>query len=204
VAGENKLRQLRLAKAAGLRVPETLISNDPARVRAFFDACGGDMVTKMLTAYSVSMDGNSPFVYTSAVSAADLTDLDGLAYAPMVFQRNIAKDHELRVAYVDGEVFVGATHAGKSDAGKTDWRRVRSAENPWLAGHLAQEVVERVRVLMTGLGLVFGALDFIVTPEGEQVFLEVNPSGEWGMLEKFADLPIAAAIAAALARRMNL
>jgi len=61
-----------------------------------------------------------------------------------------------------------------------------------------------VRVLMTGLGLVFGALDFIVTPEGEQVFLEVNPSGEWGMLEKFADLPIAAAIAAALARRRNL
>ena len=37
---------------------------------------------------------------------------------------------------------------------------------------------------MEALGLRFGAIDFIRTPEGEHVFLEVNPSGEWGMLEK--------------------
>jgi glutathione synthase/RimK-type ligase-like ATP-grasp enzyme len=51
---------------------------------------------------------------------------------------------------------------------------------------------------MSELGLVFGAVDFICTPAGEYVFLEVNPGGEWGMLERDLRLPISEAIAAAL------
>jgi len=38
----------------------------------------------------------------------------------------------------------------------------------------------------------------IVTPEGEHVFLEVNPLGQWGMLERDLGLPISQAIAEAL------
>ena len=51
---------------------------------------------------------------------------------------------------------------------------------------------------MSELGLVFGAVDLIRTPSGEHVFLEVNPSGEWGMLERDLGLPISEAIAEAL------
>ena len=51
---------------------------------------------------------------------------------------------------------------------------------------------------MSELGLVFGAVDLICTPEREYVFLEVNPSGEWGMLERDLGLPISEAIAKAL------
>jgi hypothetical protein len=38
----------------------------------------------------------------------------------------------------------------------------------------------------------------ICTPSGEYVFLEVNPGGEWGMLERDLRLPISEAIAEAL------
>jgi glutathione synthase/RimK-type ligase-like ATP-grasp enzyme len=51
---------------------------------------------------------------------------------------------------------------------------------------------------MSELGLVYGAIDLICTPAGEYVFLEVNPGGEWGMLERDLGLPIADAIARAL------
>lgn len=51
---------------------------------------------------------------------------------------------------------------------------------------------------MSKLGLVFGAVDLICTPSGELVFLEVNPGGEWGMLERDLGLPISEAIADAL------
>jgi glutathione synthase/RimK-type ligase-like ATP-grasp enzyme len=56
---------------------------------------------------------------------------------------------------------------------------------------------------MGKFGLLFGSLDFILTPSGEYVFLEINPVGEWGMLEKDLDLPIASAIADALLQRKN-
>lgn len=45
---------------------------------------------------------------------------------------------------------------------------------------------------------VFGAFDFAVTSDGEWVFLEVNPNGQWAFVEQVTGLPIAAAIADAL------
>jgi len=55
-----------------------------------------------------------------------------------------------------------------------------------------------LKTLTSELGIVFGADDLICTPSGEHVFLEVNPGGEWGMLERDLDLPISDALAEAL------
>ncbi len=57
-----------------------------------------------------------------------------------------------------------------------------------------------VRRFMAMLHLRFAAIDFVVRPDGEWVFLEVNPNGQWEWIEQETDLPIAAAIAAELSR----
>ncbi len=50
--------------------------------------------------------------------------------------------------------------------------------------------------LMQRLDLCFGAIDIIRRPDGEYVsLLEVNPQGEWGMLQKYLGYPIAETIA---------
>jgi acetyl/propionyl-CoA carboxylase alpha subunit len=43
--------------------------------------------------------------------------------------------------------------------------------------------------------LEFGALDFIVDPEGNWWFLEVNPSGQWLWIETLTGLDISGEIA---------
>jgi glutathione synthase/RimK-type ligase-like ATP-grasp enzyme len=45
------------------------------------------------------------------------------------------------------------------------------------------------------LGLNFAAYDFIVTPNEEFYFLEVNPGGQWLWLEKKTGLEISKALA---------
>jgi glutathione synthase/RimK-type ligase-like ATP-grasp enzyme len=195
---QDKLRQLRLARALGLEVPRTLVTNDAARVRAFFEQVHGYMVAKMLTPLSQSMQGGQPFVYTSAIGPEDLEELEGLHHSPMVFQERLDKAHELRVAVVGSHCFTGAIDASGSVEGQVDWRRSRPDECHWERGELPAEVAARLVRLVASLGLVYGAADFIVTPEGRYVFLEVNPGGEWGMLEHELDLPIAAAFAEAL------
>ncbi|WPB74802.1 MvdC family ATP-grasp ribosomal peptide maturase [Archangium violaceum] len=195
----NKLRQLRLAMALGLEVPPTLVTNDAERVRAFFARAGGHLVAKMQTPLTQSMAGGQPFVYTSAIGPEDLDKLEGLCHSPMMFQERIDKANELRVAVVGGRCFVGAIDASRSVEGQVDWRRSRPDEVRWQKGELPSEVAERLVRLVAELGLVYGAADFIVTPDGRHVFLEVNPGGEWGMLEKELGLPIAAALADALA-----
>ncbi|MET0401501.1 MAG: MvdC/MvdD family ATP grasp protein [Cystobacter sp.] len=197
-AAGNKARQLRLARAHGLEIPRTLVTNDAARVRAWFDEVGGRVVAKMLTPLSQSMDGRQPFVYTSAIGPEQLEELDGLRYSPMVFQQRIDKAHELRVIVVGERCFVGVIDASRSAAGQVDWRRSRPDECSWSVGVLPGDVERRLVRVVAALGLVYGAADFIVTPDGRYVFLEVNPAGEWGMLEKELGLPIAAALADAL------
>ena len=52
---------------------------------------------------------------------------------------------------------------------------------------------------MQQLNLSFGAFDFILTPDDEYVFLEVNSSGQSGWIEDITKMPISKAIANTLA-----
>jgi MvdC family ATP-grasp ribosomal peptide maturase len=197
-AAENKQRQLRIAAQSGLRIPRTLVTNDPDAARQFFKETEGRMVAKLLRPLTVSMNAPSLFVYTSQVGEEDLAKAETLRHSPMVFQELIPKERELRVAWVAGEAFTGALDASGTSRGQTDWRLASPEECSWQRAELPVEVTRGLQSLMTELGLVFGAIDLICTPAGEHVFLEVNPGGEWGMLERDLGLPIADAIARAL------
>jgi len=48
--------------------------------------------------------------------------------------------------------------------------------------------------LVARLGLRFGAIDIIVTPDDRYVFLEINPNGQWLWIEEETGLPIRDAI----------
>ena len=202
-AAENKLRQLRIAKDVGLSIPRTLLTNDPQAARAFFPQVNGKMVAKLLTSLTYSMEGSPFFVYTSTVNEDDLQDAESLRYSPMVFQEQIPKQRELRVVFVAGHLFVGALDASRYSATTMDWRRAKPEECIWEPWQLPSDVADCLNSFMATLGLTFGALDFIHTPDEQYVFLEVNPIGEWGMLERDLDYPIAEAIADALVNYLH-
>ncbi|HEX8633159.1 MAG TPA: MvdC family ATP-grasp ribosomal peptide maturase [Pyrinomonadaceae bacterium] len=195
---ENKLLQLRFAQDAGLCIPRTLLTNDAGRAREFFRENGGAVVAKLLTPLTVGMSADSAFVYTNEISAGDLEDAGGLRHSPMVFQERIPKSLELRIAYVAGKFFVGALDASRSARGRIDWRRAAPGECQWRREDIPLELKAQLTTLMHRLQLVYGAIDIIRTPAGQHVFLEVNPGGEWGMLERDLELPISEAIADAL------
>lgn len=193
---ENKLVQLRCAQRAGLRVPRTIVGNDPDEVRALWQACRGQLVTKMLTPVSRSMGPPPAAVYTRTLAQADLDDLDGLALSPMIFQERIDKRRELRVVYVAGQLFVGAL-----DATDDDWRAPRTGTgSPWQPDALPDDVAAQLCATIRALGLGFGVADILRARDGSHAFLEINPIGEWGMLERDLGLPIADAIARELCR----
>src|SRR6185503_15204514 len=174
------------------------VTNDPAAARQFFAETDGQTVAKLLRPLEISMDAANSFVYTNRVREEDLGGAEALRHSPMVFQELIPKAFELRVAYVAGKTFAGALDATGTSRGHTDWRRAAPEECRWQKAQLPTEVTTSLQVLMSELGLVFGAIDLICTPKGEYMFLEVNPGGEWGMLERDLGLPISDAIAEAL------
>lgn len=193
-AADNKTRQLRLAREVGLVIPPTLITAEPAAVRRFFAAHDGQVVAKLQTPLGYSMAGGGGLA-TRLLRPADLDALDSLRHCPMIFQRYIDKALELRIAWVDGRALVGALDGARCGV---DWRYESTAN--WEPHTLPEVVHQRLAALMARLGLRQGAIDLIVTPAGEYVFLEVNPNGEWGMLERELGLPISEALAEALVR----
>jgi len=188
---ENKQLQLILAKQCGLTIPNSLLSNSPAAVKEFYFQENGSIISKMLTPLTNFMKSSTSFVYTSKVEEKHLDNLDGLKYCPMQFQQEIQKEYELRVIYVDGNFFTGkiATSA-ITDENKPDWRRATQEDFFWQAYQLPEDICQKINKLMSKLSLNFGALDIIRATNGDYVFLEVNPCGEWGMLQKILDYPI--------------
>jgi len=197
---EHKPLQLRLARRLGLDVPRTLSTNDPEAVRAFARRAPGGIITKMMASFAVYEDGVENVVFTNPVSDADLADLEGLDLCPMTFQERIDKALELRVTVVGQQVFAASIDSQASPRARHDWRRDGAAmAADWRRYELPAEVAANTLALMDSLGLTYGACDFIVTPDGRHVFLEVNPTGEFMWLVRHAGLPIDEAIAGVLA-----
>jgi D-alanine-D-alanine ligase-like ATP-grasp enzyme len=53
------------------------------------------------------------------------------------------------------------------------------------------------------LGLRYGAFDLVYTPDGEYVFLEVNPNGQWYFMQLGIDLPLVETMAELLAGKTD-
>lgn len=195
----NKMLQLNMAGKHGLKVPETLFSNDAGKVTDFFHReCNGKMVAKLHGSLTKSMNGEN-FLSTHIIDHDSLGNIEDIAYCPMIFQPYIEKAYELRIVYVDGTFFTGKINNSEH----TDWRVVREGYY-WSEYDLPESVEEGLSGMMKEMNLYLGAIDMIRGKDGAYYFLEVNPQGEWGMLQKYLDFPIAQRIADQLIKRIPI
>lgn len=193
----HKPRQLKIAQQLGLEVPETVITNDPDEVRELAARCPGGVVAKMMSSFAVfDAQGREHVVFTNLLGEEDLDHLDGLDLAPMTFQEAVEKRVELRVTVVGREVFTAAIDPSKSERATHDWRRDGAGLlRDWVEHPLPDEVADQLLALCDRLGLNYGAIDIIVTPDDRHVFLEINPVGEFFWLEHTPGFPLTRAIA---------
>lgn len=191
---ENKILQLHLARAVGLEIPSTLVTSDPRRVKEFVRRHPGGTIMKALEP--------SPMVdevlFTQMITSHDLEQLDRIRYAPAIFQEYVPKDHELRITIVGKEIFPVRIHSQEDPETAIDWR-VKPLHNDFQVkmerSFLPAAIEENLRRLMRALGIRYGCIDMVVTPEGRRVFLEVNPNGQWYFVQLKSDVEIAPAIA---------
>jgi len=193
---ENKQLQLQVARELGLNTPRTLTTNDPTAVRAFAKSCEGGLVTKMLSSFAIYEEGKELVVFTNPVKPEDLEDLSGLSLCPATFQELLPKSLEIRTTVVGNRVMSAAVDSQVSARATHDWRRdgVRMLQD-WRPYQLPHDVEEKILRLMNYFSLNYGAIDIILTPDNQHVFLEVNPCGEFFWLERSPGLPISEAIA---------
>lgn len=187
--------QLARALLAGLSVPDTMITNEADQARKF--GAGGSTVTKLLGGMAIDEDGVRKNVYTRLLDDTDFADLRGIEHTSHLFQRWVPKGHECRVIVV-GDQMTAATITAGSRAAYVDYRTDYDSLSYELVDPPAQ-VAAGVHALMDSFGLLYRALDFVVTPDGEWVFLEINPAGQYGNIEHHTGAPLTGQLADMLA-----
>ncbi|WP_214102734.1 MvdC/MvdD family ATP grasp protein [Acrocarpospora catenulata] len=188
---QRKPSQLALAGRLGFDLPSTLVTTDPDEFLDFYDRHDGRIITKPLDDPRPPGDVGR---YAEAVSTHDVIHADAIRFAPVIVQEYVAKRVELRVTVVGRAVFAAEIHSQESNHTRFDWRRYDLGNTRHQPHRLPAEVARRCVEIVERLGLCYGAIDLILTPEGRYVFLEVNPSGQWLWIESATGLPISEAI----------
>jgi len=191
-AAHHKPYQWAVAQQVGLRVPRTLVTNQPEEAREFIEHIGvGAVVFK---AFLASMQA---WRETRLIERSDLDRLPLVKYAPVIFQEYVP-GVDLRITVIGDSIFAAEIDARQTSY-PVDMRMVvgeavvRPVELPAALSH-------SLLALQRRLQLVYGAIDVRRTPDGEYYFLEVNPAGQWQFVEQRTSLPITRAMADCLAR----
>lgn len=185
-SNSSKPYQAQLIGRHGLDVPETLVTNDPAEVRAFRRRHGRVIYKSTSAVRSIVRE----------LTDDDMGRLDEIRWCPVQFQA-LVPGTDVRVHCVGGEVFASRIH---SDA--TDYRYAHDE-----TGHAAEvhaheidaTTAARCLALTEALDLELSGIDLRVTADGRTFCFEVNPSPAYSYYEAATGQPIARAIARHLA-----
>lgn len=187
----HKPYQLAVATDVGLPIPRTLITNNPEAVREFIAELAPEPVI-----YKTFLATEQCWRETRVVRADELQLIDSVSLAPVIFQEYIPAIGDVRVTVVGDRMFAAEIKA--AEGGYDIDYRMDLAGARFEPTVLADETQAGIRRLMKKLGLVYGAIDLRRTAAGD-VFLEINPAGEWRFVEERTGQPITQAVAELLA-----
>lgn len=200
---ENKIYQLKAAYKCGLKIPRTFIGNSPEELKKLTDKAhleNIDLIAKPIRTGRYFFQDGTKIFHTSLFPHE--WESDEIKIWPVIVQEKICKKRDIRTTIICDKSFsVGINTSGLSDQIQLDWRRAID-EVIYEQISLPSEITNKLFEMLHIMGLSFGAFDLIETCNGEYVFLEINPNGQWAWIEEKTGLPMREALIQSLTRRI--
>lgn len=181
---KNVLGQVKLATSVGFQTPDTLFTNNIEELRAF---AGKDTIVIKQGNLGVHMEKQR--ILTSVVNIASV-DADMLTSCPCLFQKYVHKAFELRIHVINDTVLTCKIDSQSNEKTRIDWRDYDIPNTPHSIFDIDDTTRKKCISLLKNMGLSFGVIDAIITPEDDLVFLECNAQGHWLWIEELTHLPI--------------
>ncbi|WP_162903370.1 ATP-grasp domain-containing protein [Taibaiella koreensis] len=192
----NKLNVLEAAKNLGLAIPGYEIVYKRDRMNELKETWERIICKPLADGVSIVTDeviitGQ----YTEEISSKDIAGFEDI-FSPTLIQQLVAKIFEIRVFFFREKLYSLALFSQSDRTSQID-SRLNNLKSPQrqVPFILPDELQDKIKLLMSELTLDYGSLDFIVTPENNFVFLEVNPYGQYGFLSKSGNFYIEKEIA---------
>ncbi|WP_437086535.1 MvdC/MvdD family ATP grasp protein [Streptomyces sp. enrichment culture] len=189
-----KVSQLGLASAMGFTVPRFTITNDVDKASEFISTCKQGVIVKVLADPGILYPNRAGTIYTHLLTDADMDQIQSVRFGPTYLQEYVPKKMDVRVTVIGRSIFaVGISSQGVHQS-RVDFRRAPAYTLPHVPMELPRHVSSLCVQLVMRLGLQFGAIDLVLTPDDEYVFLEINPNGQWYWLEEITGIPLTASM----------
>ncbi|MDR2835975.1 MAG: grasp-with-spasm system ATP-grasp peptide maturase [Bacteroidales bacterium] len=172
----NKLEQLQVAHKIGLKIPHTFL-----KTKLEIADLKSSIITKpMSEVIHINLGERSYSTFTSRVNEKNIKS----DYTISLFQEEIEKELELRVFYLGNKCYTVAILSQFDTQTTIDFRNYNySKPNKMAFYDLPTEITKKINLFMEHFNLQMGSLDFILDKKGNYVFLEVNPSGQYGFFD---------------------
>ena len=206
-ATDDKIAQLICARESGFRLPETLVSNEKGRILEFLEQ-HKDCIVKPLTASAILPIGEdmTTLVHlpTMAVGVADIFAREEAEFigSPSIFQQRVEKRHELRVIAFGDEIITFKLDSQERDITSLDWRAYEPLVSCTVV-ETPEDIVAPIQRYFEASGLHNSVFDFAVNPDGESVFFESNPAGQWARMDIMHDGIVSRMFARKMAEAMQ-
>ncbi|MFV8328473.1 grasp-with-spasm system ATP-grasp peptide maturase [Flavobacterium sp. ZS1P14] len=187
---KSKLEVLNLAKNVGLQIPKTIITTERNKLKFFLEENNYSIITKPIAeALHVKLANSSVGLSTIKVETVKKLNKN---FSPSLFQEYIEKEIELRVFYIMGKCYSMAIFSQSNPQTKVDFRAYDwDFPNRFIPYQLPLEIETKIDLLMKKLELNTGSIDILKSSKnGTYYFLEVNPSGQFGMTSFPCNYPL--------------
>lgn len=179
-----------MAQRCDLKVPSTCATNDPNAAREFIKSQSDGVISK------ISRETTDFVTGTALLKSTELDNLHLLRHSPVIFQQFIEPDFDIRITIVGKDIFSAKLTSSKPD-GRVDIRKDAICEaEPY---ELPQDIEQKIRRLISIVGLRYAAIDMRTNKKGDHYFLEINPDAQYLFVEVVTNQPITRTLARLLA-----
>jgi len=182
----NKLSNLLLARDCGIKVPPTLITTSKLELEKFYQK-HTKILTKPIHNGHLYFE-EEQFVYSCKgilfLGKEEMKEI-GDEFCVSLFQAYTEKELELRIFFLDKEIYPMAIFSQLDEKTKYDFRNYNHIKpNRNVPFKLPQSFKKKLEKFIDEIDLNTGSIDVILTPENEFYFLEVNPTGQFGWVSQ--------------------
>lgn len=191
----NKLINLECARQAGLQIPDSIVSNNPEAIKAFFDKHPKCIVKPVRSSGSQAMDKAGKTYYSQTTQLISMSEVDEFLesdclFQPTHFQEYIDKEFEIRTFILNDQLFSMAIFSQQNEKTKIDFRNYDDElPNRNVPFQLPASVEEQLIDCCRRIGVNCGSID-ILYQKGRYYFLEINPVGQLQWLSHNCNYPV--------------
>lgn len=180
----NKLTMLLYAQECGLNVPQSIITSDKMHMQQALKHFSGSITKTIGYQLMYEVEGGVNAAYTEELTYQDLDDYEQVFF-PSLIQKKIEKKYEVRSFFLVDKFYSMAIFSQNNQKTKTDFRKYdRDVPNRTVPFNLPRVIETQLKRLFQKINLDTGSVDLLIDKDGNFIFLEINPVGQFSFVSK--------------------